>query len=766
MKPNTKFFILILFTLGVIKCVRAQWVQTGGPCGGSITALTIYTAKNGSTNIIAGTTSGIFLSSDNGKTWTPVGSSSISNYYLTGFPVSFLAPAPDSSGGTYLYAGFGGFGYGGGDIYRSDNDGSAWTFSGIGTGDSPTAFAVDTAGHGTILFAGTSQGVYISTDYGSNWAQVNNGLTSTDIKALAVAADGMGTTYLFAGTAGGIFVSTDSGAHWNLANTGLTHTEISAIGVIPDGSGGSTILAGTQYGGVFLSSNYGSNWTAATNSPNYVSSFTLATDGSGNTSVFTGGAGNGVFRSDNGGISWSKISNGIKGLDTYAGNSEVDIYSTAVSDNHTNNVRIFAGSGNGLYESDNNGSNWIESDAGITANSINSLTETTDGSGATSIFAGGSGIYRSTDNGANWIEVDNDLIQCLAVSPDGNGGNYIYAGTGNFNGVIRSDDNGSTWAPINKGMTGDHVLFIMTDDSVVLVGTYPQGFFISGNYGNDWSELISFHGFSYYAVETNVWNKYRNFLKSHFPQRMLSLAENDSSWASISHGISDYMDINSETISDSLLFVGTLSSGIYRLAGNDTNWTSIDNGLTNKYINCLTSYGHSAVFAGTYGGGVFLSTDNGGNWQTVNDGFSIDLDILALSISGNNSTSGPELFASTTSSGVWLRPVSDMVTSVKEPQKGEPAGFKLEQNYPNPFNPSTIITYTIPGNSYVNIRVYDMLGKEVSELVNGIKTAGKYSVQFNGTNLSSGVYFYSITALPINGTNKNYRQVRKMILIK
>ncbi len=86
-------------------------------------------------------------------------------------------------------------------------------------------------------------------------------------------------------------------------------------------------------------------------------------------------------------------------------------------------------------------------------------------------------------------------------------------------------------------------------------------------------------------------------------------------------------------------------------------------------------------------------------------------------------------------------------------------GFKLKQNYPNPFNPTTKISYQIPHESKVVIKVYNILGKEVSTLVNNNEAAGKHSVNFDGSNLSSGIYLYDIAA-------GNFTEVRKMMLLK
>ena len=83
----------------------------------------------------------------------------------------------------------------------------------------------------------------------------------------------------------------------------------------------------------------------------------------------------------------------------------------------------------------------------------------------------------------------------------------------------------------------------------------------------------------------------------------------------------------------------------------------------------------------------------------------------------------------------------------------------LMQNYPNPFNPKTKINYTIKKESYVTIKVYDLYGREIVVLVNEEKSPGNYEVEFNGSNLSSGVYFYKIRA-------GNFINTKKLILMK
>ncbi len=88
-----------------------------------------------------------------------------------------------------------------------------------------------------------------------------------------------------------------------------------------------------------------------------------------------------------------------------------------------------------------------------------------------------------------------------------------------------------------------------------------------------------------------------------------------------------------------------------------------------------------------------------------------------------------------------------------------PQTYQLFQNYPNPFNPSTVIYYSVPKQTLVNLKVYDVLGREVASLVNAVKLAGDYQVTFDASNFPSGVYYYRINA-------GDYTDVKKMILIK
>lgn len=111
-------------------------------------------------------------------------------------------------------------------------------------------------------------------------------------------------------------------------------------------------------------------------------------------------------------------------------------------------------------------------------------------------------------------------------------------------------------------------------------------------------------------------------------------------------------------------------------------------------------------------------------------------------------------------SGEWSSPTYFTPTiQVSNEYSSNPEGFTLHQNYPNPFNPSTEISYHLPVSSNVELRVFDILGKEVSTLVNGRQAYGNHAITFNASKLNSGIYFYILRA-------GDFSQTGKMMLVK
>jgi hypothetical protein len=97
------------------------------------------------------------------------------------------------------------------------------------------------------------------------------------------------------------------------------------------------------------------------------------------------------------------------------------------------------------------------------------------------------------------------------------------------------------------------------------------------------------------------------------------------------------------------------------------------------------------------------------------------------------------------------------LNSLKEEE--ETYSFVLEQNYPNPFNPTTTISYSIPKKDFVTLKIFDGLGKEIAIIANGVKNSGNYSIEFDASKLTSGIYFYRLT------TSK-FAETKKMLLLR
>ncbi|MCX8056623.1 MAG: T9SS type A sorting domain-containing protein, partial [Ignavibacteria bacterium] len=104
---------------------------------------------------------------------------------------------------------------------------------------------------------------------------------------------------------------------------------------------------------------------------------------------------------------------------------------------------------------------------------------------------------------------------------------------------------------------------------------------------------------------------------------------------------------------------------------------------------------------------------------------------------------------------LYLTPAS----ATKVESGSTPNSYALFQNYPNPFNPSTTIRFILPEKSKVSLEVYNLIGQKVATLINSELNAGEYNVEFNGSNLSSGIYLYKLQA-------GNFTSTKKMLLIK
>ncbi|HXX64453.1 MAG TPA: T9SS type A sorting domain-containing protein [Bacteroidota bacterium] len=349
------------------------------------------------------------------------------------------------------------------------------------------------------------------------------------------------------------------------------------------------------------------------------------------------------------------------------------------------------------------------------------------------------GVIVSTDTGATWTAATGlPVTKILSIHAEGT---TLYAGLYDA-GIYVSTDQGASWSAANAGIGGGYIYDFAGVRSVALAGTYLNGIYRSTNSGGNWTAADSGMG-GVYTINAFAVNG-SDVYAATSGKGVYRSTDFGISWSAVNTGLSStYGYIDAITVNGSTIFAGSYETGIFFSTNNGASWTSASNGLP-KYLSIyypILAFATSGtkIVAGNFSQGVFVSTDSGSRWNPVNGGLT-HLGVRALAVFGNY------LFMGGDSTGVCRCLLSALITSVDNQAKVVPATFDLAQNYPNPFNPSTTIRYSLPKSSMVRLSIYDILGREVSVLVNEMKNVGTHEVRFDGSRLASGVYFYRMTA--------------------
>ncbi len=650
---------------------------------------------------------------------------------------------------------------------------------------------------GTVLYAGTEEGsVYVSTDLGSSWRGGRIGMTNPDwVNSLTAVGNA-----LLAATKEGVFASTDRGLHWSKSDSGLPDTDVISLTTTDS----STVMAGTRDGHICRSTDHGAHWAASDLqlSNAYVNSFLVS-----GSRLYAATYGASVLRSTNSGATWDSASVGLADWDHSA-------YVNALCAVGTD---LFAATYNGVYVSTDLGATWTSRSSGITENLVSSIASV-----GGYIIAGtyGGGLFRTSDSGVTWIPANSGArtpyLRAL-VTVDSS----VFVATSG-GGVQRSTDFGMSWGPSGTGMIFTWAWALAGVSSRLYCGTNGSGMFVSTNAGVTWSGIstglqdpyslsIAFidtlifvgagHGVYRSSDAGQSWNL--TGLTSVYVDALAVLGKtiiagsnddgvhvstDDGETWTISPASLTNPYVNSLAVYKGLIFAGT-NGGVFVSADTGASWTNIGlspdwvmalavadsflvagsgefsraplngygydwtggNHLSGEQFNCFVVNEHRLV-AGT-NNGVYVSTNCGDTWSDLSQGLNLGAGVYSLCVVDST------IYAGCLGTGVWKRPFAEMVASSRLSSAIQPEELRLMQNYPNPFNPTTGIRFQLSGNSWVRLVVYDLLGKEVAVLVNERKSPGSYEVRFNGSRLSSGVYFYELTA----GTS---RIVRSMVLAK
>ncbi len=379
------------------------------------------------------------------------------------------------------------------------------------------------------------------------------------------------------------------------------------------------------------------------------------------------------------------------------------LYSVSAVDD---NIAWIAGAGGKVLRTTNKGVTWTQTTSpsstdNYTMYAFDANTAIVTASGTTTAY-----VYRTTNGGSNWTTVltqTGGFFDDVQFKDANNGMLYGDPVGGRWT-IFRTSNGGVTWDSTGMNVTTTAAGWnngMYLSGNTVYLGTNNGTLVYSTNFGTSWTIQTT--------LQANTYVTWFN-----------------SPTTGLTGGAELNLTTNGGTNWSALTSVGT--GNISGITGASTSWwMSRQTTAVNYSSNNGTSW--SAQYTAPAGNFYHLTKSRSG------------ATIWGVRSNGGISRYGQPI--------IGINPISNTA----------PDNYLLSQNYPNPFNPVTKINFAIPKSGLVTIKIYDLLGKEVRTLVNETKNAGSYSVDFNGSELSSGIYFYKINV-------NNFTDIKKMTLIK
>lgn len=382
-----------------------------------------------------------------------------------------------------------------------------------------------------------------------------------------------------------------------------------------------------------------------------------------------------------------------------------DIFDMSFPSNQTGYV---CGYGNRFFRTTNGGSNWLDLSFEGTAHNFDAIWFVNDKTGF--LASSNDTIYKTSDGGISWYNkyyVGYPLknIQFL---------DSLHGYASAYNKFIYTSNSGESWINIPCSTSGEFFfLNLQTGWSINYLGGGNSELYKTTNGGLIWTLQYSTTDFRilydvFFVDQNTGWAcGYRHFI------------------AKTTNGGVNWVVQNEQASAMGLYSISFINS--------NTGWTAGD-----YYSSNSTS--------------CYFTTNGGANWiKESGVAFSGRITKIRFSSQNKGWIGGQFGRVYVTNNSGGLTNISNQATA--------PLEFQLNQNYPNPFNPNTKISYTIENAKHIKLTVYDIRGNEIETLVNEIQSPGLYEIDFRGSNLSSGIYFYKMQT-------DNFEQTKKMILIK
>lgn len=561
----------------------ATWARLAGlPAQESVNGLAVSPADP--RVVLAAGFTGIWRSADGGATWKKTLDQGRSQPEMTGlaFDPSRPSVAWATSDNDGSPAG----------VFRSSDGGASWKPANLGLNPNARVRGVAVARDGKSVWAGSSDGVHVTTDDGATWKTV---LAGKDVHSIATDSGGV----VLAGTNGdGILRSADGGETWD-----ATKSDAKTAGNIIYALLASTATEGLRYAAmpnrVLRSTDGGASWTTFSRGFNWVNFRALALDEKTGT-VWAGNGRDGVVRTGDGGATWT------------AGTGFLALEVTTVLLDPASPRRLLAGTTQGgVHLSGDGGATWTLSNEGLSNRAVLSLAA--DPSAPGTLLAGTRrGAFRSTDGGVTWSHVlkggCEPEVQHLRFAPSDPKRVYAHSGR-DFCQVARSDDGGLTWRDLKaprdaSSLLGHFAFHVDASNADRLLYSDDRHLYLSADGGATWTTASGIPPTS--RIQAVISGRQADELLAATNRGIYRSADGGRSWAATGPGTEKWnvRRLLLDPASGSL-YAGAWKEGVLRSTDGGKSWTRIGGEPPHPDVVALALEPGGALLVGLDGGGVW-----------------------------------------------------------------------------------------------------------------------------------------------------------------